>query len=71
MATWKRLTGIGTNETVDVNLDHVAFMKWDVNQTIIYFVGSAGSGPLTFLVRETPDEIHGAEEYRSKAAGAI
>jgi hypothetical protein len=67
MATWKRLTGLGKNETVDVNFDHVAYMQWAVNETVIYFASSS----FEVRVKETPDQIHMAEEYHPKAAGAI
>jgi hypothetical protein len=67
MATWKRLTGLGDNETVDVNFDHVAYMQWAVKETVIYFASSS----FEVRVRETPDQIHFAEEYRPRADGAI
>ena len=67
MATWKRLTGLGENETVDINFDHVAYMQWAIGDTTIYFASSS----LDVRVKETPDQIHMAEEYHPKAAGSI
>jgi hypothetical protein len=67
MATWKRLTGLGDKETVDVNFDNVAYMQWAVSDTTIYFASSS----LDVRVKETPDQIHLAEEYHPRAAGAI
>ena len=67
MATWKRLTGLGENETVDINFDYVAYMQWAIGDTTIYFASSS----LDVRVKETPDQIHMAEEYHPKAAGSI
>jgi hypothetical protein len=57
MANWKRLTQGA--EHIDVNLDHLIYMKRDGDETTLCFVG------IHIMVKETPDEIHIARPVRS------
>jgi hypothetical protein len=59
MAHWKRLTGLdGT--MIDVNMDNVAYIHPQKEQTGLYFIGGQGDEGkiLRVSVKEAPDEIH-------------
>ena len=61
MADWKRLNLL-SGATVDVNMDHVIYMKrTDMNSTSLYFV-SDETVAMVLEVKETLDEIHGKHD---------
>ena len=63
VATWKRLTGVG-DQTLNVNIDNIAFMEQFANSTKLNF---AGSEEHTLSVKETPDEVLAAKPLRQGA----
>jgi len=58
MAIWKRLTDSSGN-SLDINLDQVAFLRRTGSVTTIHFVGGETDqeSSMTVAVKETPDEI--------------
>jgi hypothetical protein len=58
MADWKRLNLL-SGATIDVNMDHVIYMKrTDKNTTSLYFASTEQEATV-LEVKETLDEIHG------------
>jgi hypothetical protein len=58
MAHWKELTDI-TGPRIQVNMDHVLYMHYDNEKTILFFVGGPNeTGKTRYLeVKETPEQI--------------
>ncbi len=58
MAQWLALTTYGADQTVQVNLDQVAFMQDLVDRTVLHFATSQGDGHLVWTVSETVGRIN-------------
>jgi hypothetical protein len=74
MAIWKRLTDSSGN-SLDINLDQVAFLRRTGSVTAIHFVGGETDqeSSMTVAVKETPDEIlkGGAGQATSQPFGFV
>jgi hypothetical protein len=52
MADWKQATDITDDTTVEINLDHVAFVRQEKDRTVLFFAVPSGDGVLQLAVKE-------------------
>jgi hypothetical protein len=53
MADWKQATDITDDTTVEINLDHVAFVRQEKDRTVLFFAVTSGDSVLKLAVKES------------------